>query len=116
MLDGRSQEATAWLERVESPNLALGFLGDRHATLGAKEEAMRCLQRLQHRSESSLAYQEAAVHLGLGDVDSVFRCLSRACAARSVGVIWLPVDPIWDTVRADPRFASLLAAMHISTG
>jgi hypothetical protein len=51
----------------------------------------------------------ALIHLGLGNREEVFEWLERAYQERDVHLIFLPVDPKWDAVRSDPRFASLLS-------
>jgi hypothetical protein len=61
-----------------------------------------------------MALQMAAAHLGLGDKDSAIACLSNACRQRSMGVHWLKVEPFWDPLRADPRFAGLLSQLNLA--
>jgi len=61
-------------------------------------------------------YAIALVSLGLGDRDGAFAWLNRAHAARDVHLIFLTVDPKWDPIREDPRFAALLAACGFSSG
>ena len=50
----------------------------------------------------------ALIHVGLGNHEETFEWLERAYEERDVHLIFLPVDPKWDAVRTDPRFASLL--------
>jgi tetratricopeptide (TPR) repeat protein len=51
----------------------------------------------------------ALVHAGLGEPDAVFEWLNCAYDAHDVHLIYLPVDPKWDSYRDDPRFLTLLA-------
>src|SRR4029453_6427937 len=44
----------------------------------------------------------------LGQKDEAFARLEEAFAERSVGLVLLRVDPVWDRIRADPRFAALV--------
>jgi hypothetical protein len=53
------------------------------------------------------------IQMALNDVDAAFDSLERGCAGHDIGSIWLPVDPIWDPIRADERFARLVAAMGL---
>ena len=54
-------------------------------------------------------YAMALVHAGLDEREAVFESLTRAYAARDVHLVFLPVDPKWDSYRSDPRFTALLA-------
>ncbi len=55
----------------------------------------------------------AWVHLGLGDVDHALDGLERAIESRDPHILHLPVKPIYDGLRPDPRFASLLRRMRL---
>ncbi|MBI3474504.1 MAG: winged helix-turn-helix domain-containing protein [Acidobacteria bacterium] len=50
----------------------------------------------------------AQVHTLLGDKDQALTWLGRAVEERSPQVVYLKVDPRYDRLRADPRFAELL--------
>jgi hypothetical protein len=56
----------------------------------------------------TVAFQVAVLHLGLGDLDGTLDWLPRAFEAGAMGVHWINIDPIWDILRPDPRFAELL--------
>jgi eukaryotic-like serine/threonine-protein kinase len=47
----------------------------------------------------------ARAHAQLGERDLAFRYLDAAFADRSPGLVFLKVDPAWDAIRDDPRFA-----------
>ena len=81
------------------------------AKTGRTKEAREILTTLEGVSRERYVppYALALVHAGLGDREAVFEWLDRACAARDVHLIFLPVDPKWDAYRADPRFEPLLA-------
>jgi hypothetical protein len=51
--------------------------------------------------------------MALNDVGATLEWLERARADRSVGSIWLAVDPIWDPLRGDERFAQIVASMGL---
>jgi len=113
LLEGRYREALQALERVEMPSLAAGLVGYAQAKLGREGDARLAIRQLGQAGLPSLDYQIAMVQLALGDADAAFDSLARACAGRDIGSIWLNVDPIWDPVRNDDRFARLVASMGL---
>jgi hypothetical protein len=59
------------------------------------------------------ALSRAEVALALGQVDAAFRWLERAADDREPLVIYLAVDPLYEPLRADPRFAALLRRLGL---
>ena len=51
--------------------------------------------------------------LGLGEHDDALRWIERARDERRGWLAYLAVNPIFDEVRALPRFAALVAAMKL---
>jgi len=114
LLQGRYAEALEAIAQVEMPAFGAGFAGYCQAKLGRTVAAELALRRLEHLKQASVSYQIAVLRLGLGDLEGAFEWLGRAVEHRSVGVLWLKVDPIWDPIRSDPRFASVLATMGLA--
>jgi hypothetical protein len=50
----------------------------------------------------------AIVEIGMGNKDRAFDWLDKACGDRSDWMIFLDTDPLFDPLRADSRFRSLL--------
>jgi TolB-like protein/DNA-binding winged helix-turn-helix (wHTH) protein len=50
----------------------------------------------------------ALFHVRLGEFDAAFQSLETAYTKHETALIYLKVDPQWDSVRSDPRFQSLL--------
>jgi hypothetical protein len=50
----------------------------------------------------------ALIQVGLGEREPAFASLQRAYDARDMHLIYLPVDPKWDSYREDPRFEALI--------
>ena len=65
------------------------------------------LARLQERSAKSWVspYALATQYAGLGDADHAFAELDRAFAESDPSLVSADVDPAFDAVRSDPRFA-----------
>ena len=47
-------------------------------------------------------------YAAVGDLDKAFAALERAYQARSAGLIYLHLDPGYEPLRADPRYAELV--------
>jgi hypothetical protein len=54
------------------------------------------------------AFAVATVYMGLGDIDTAIDWLQRAIEQKYMWLIWLKVDPMYDALRASPRFPALL--------
>jgi TolB-like protein/DNA-binding winged helix-turn-helix (wHTH) protein len=81
------------------------------AKTGRMDEAAAVRRTLQTVSKTKYVppYALALISAGLGQRDAVFLWLEHAFDARDMHLIYLPVDPKWDSYRADPRFQSLIA-------
>jgi hypothetical protein len=49
----------------------------------------------------------------LGDRDEAFRQLDRAFEQRSAGMIYLHLDPLYDSLRDDPRLGVLISRIGL---
>jgi TolB-like protein/Flp pilus assembly protein TadD len=88
----------------------LPALGQAYARAGRPDDARRILRELAN--DSSGRYTPATciawVHLGLGDADAAFEWLERGIEERSFWTVFLKVDPVYDALRGEKRFANLL--------
>jgi serine/threonine-protein kinase len=87
----------------------LAVRGHLQAKLGESEKARQTLAELEELSNTRYvpAYLMAKVHLGLGDHDETFKQLNRAYLERYGYLTYLLVDPIFDPLKSDSRFAEL---------
>jgi hypothetical protein len=85
-------------------------LGHVYAVSGKKGEARTVLNELKQLSgqEYVPAYGIALVYAGLGEKDQAFAWLEKAYEEHAFKMAWLKVEPRWDSLRSDPRFADLL--------
>jgi hypothetical protein len=60
------------------------------------------------------SYYIAGIYLGLDDRDHAFEWFERACAERCSMLGTLKVDPVFDVLRSDPRFAALLRCVRLA--
>jgi tetratricopeptide (TPR) repeat protein len=88
------------------------------APLGRREEADEILGRLEDQSRQHYVRSEimAMGYAALGNPDRAFACLERAFQARSAGLIYLHLDPGYQPLRTDPRFAQLVERIGLSHG
>jgi hypothetical protein len=56
----------------------------------------------------------ASVYVALGDYDRAFEYLEKAVNERAAWMVWIKVDPIWDPIRKDKRFTSILKKMNLN--
>jgi tetratricopeptide (TPR) repeat protein len=85
------------------------------AALGEMEEAGAIMERLEAQAkEQYLRAEVLAMGYGaLGDLDKAFACLKEALDAHSAGLIYLHLDPGYEPLRADPRFAEVVAKVGV---
>ncbi len=90
--------------------MSLALLGYAHARLGERSQAIRVLRQLEAASKKSYtpAFSFAVVYAGLGEKDQAFAWLEKAYGERTSRLGYLKVEPLWDTLRSDPRFADLV--------
>ncbi len=110
---GLNEQAVAEFQKalqLDVNQYLLAGLGYAYATSGKRDEAMKVLEQLKDLSKQRYAssYGVAIIHLGLGEKDAVFESLEKAYQERSEGLSSLMVEPRWDSLRTDPRFADLL--------
>ena len=111
---GRRQEAVEVLRQAstfpDAGPFLLGFLGHALGRAGHLSEARDTLDELRTLGERAYVspFSLALVHLGCGDLEESLSALERAADERACWLVWLGVDPIFDELRAEPRFQTLL--------
>jgi TolB-like protein/DNA-binding winged helix-turn-helix (wHTH) protein/tetratricopeptide (TPR) repeat protein len=90
--------------------LAMAGLAHSYAVSGRKFEARSILAELQKLSEHGYvpATDAALIYAALGDKDKSFAWLDRAHEEHSFTLSNLKVEPRFDSLHSDPRFADLL--------
>ena len=94
----------------------LAELGYAYALSNQKREARKFAQTLKERATRE--YVDPAfiglIYIGLGEKDEAFKWLWKAFDARSSLMTWLKVEPKFDPLRSDPRFAELMRRVGIT--
>lgn len=111
---GQAEEGLALLERAREgtggDGHVTGYLGSAYVRAGKPAQAEQLLMELLSRSReryvapTSLAMIAAA----LARTGEAFQWLETALQERDVWFCYLPIDPHFDAIRADPRFTAIL--------
>jgi len=94
---------------------AIATLGHAYAVAGKRSEALKVLAELQERAKQQYVspYFIAVVYAGLGERDQVFAWLEKAFAERHPYLSLIKVEPVFDDLHSDSRFADLLRRIGI---
>lgn len=107
-------EAIAEFKQVvtltERKPLGVAALARAYALAGKRADAQKILNELQQMSNDRYVSPAAvaAIYAALGDKDQAFTWLERAQKEHDGILVRLKVDPRYDSLRSDPRFAELL--------
>jgi eukaryotic-like serine/threonine-protein kinase len=88
----------------------LATLGHAYGVAGQRSEALKIIAELQERARQKYVspYFFALVYVGLGDQDQAFAQLDKAYQERHPYLILVKVEPVFDVLHSDPRFADLV--------
>jgi TolB-like protein/DNA-binding winged helix-turn-helix (wHTH) protein/Tfp pilus assembly protein PilF len=86
------------------------------ARAGRRREALATLDELRRMAKprDPSPFRLAYVHLGLGETDVAFAWLEKSLEARDWQLGILKVEPAFDGLRSDPRFAALLERVGLA--
>jgi tetratricopeptide (TPR) repeat protein len=103
--------AIVTFERLHSidPLQAAAALGYSYAKAGRRTDALNMIQELDELAKQKPVppLEKALIYIGLGDRDKAFEYLEQAYSERFANLAFLTSEPIYDDLRADPRFAVL---------
>lgn len=112
------EDALAELEKAKRERkgdpILIYSTGAVYAAQGKRAEAVQIVKELDEMSGASLqqAHVIAKIYSALGEKEMTLSWLERGLAAGAIGAFYKD-EPIWDTIRHDPRFADLLRRMGI---
>ncbi|MFI5280324.1 MAG: protein kinase [Gemmatimonadales bacterium] len=114
LAQGQPERALEWYRKGQSLESSVrsydAFIVRALAALDRRDEAVEILARLDEESRQHYVRSEVVAmgYAALGDLDRAFACLERAFQTRSAGLIYLHVDPGYQPLQKDPRFAELV--------
>jgi tetratricopeptide (TPR) repeat protein len=117
---GRYEEAIAMLQKgvalAEGSEHSLVNIGYYYAKVGKRDEAQKVIDRLNEMSKRGYVnpHTLASIYAGLGDKERALELLEKAYNERASSMVLLKVDPMLDSLRAEPRFQDLLRRMRLS--
>jgi serine/threonine protein kinase/Tfp pilus assembly protein PilF len=117
---GRYNEALAAYQRAmqleTDGDEALVMLGHLYAVSGNKAQAIRTLERLRdlYERKKVAAYDLAVIHAGLGENEQALQSLTKSCQDRFGALLLLRADPVFDSLRSDPRYQELLRSINLT--
>jgi len=111
--NGQPGQAISVLENALGPDrnpAIMGVLVRAYAHAGRRREALRLVDELKRRQQTSYVAAAPFVHayLGLGDNEQALAWLERAYKEQSNILQLLKVHPYFDPLRGDPRFTDLV--------
>jgi tetratricopeptide (TPR) repeat protein len=110
---GKFSEAIAEFEKAklidDRPEVS-AMIAHTYAVSGRRDEAIAILNSLEGQAKHHYIspYYIALIFAGLDDKEQAFGWLEKASSDRNEWLVWLKVDPRFDSLRSDPRFTSLL--------
>ena len=111
--NGRFDEARTGLEQAKRDRkddpIVIYSTGILLAAENKRTEALQTIKELEAMSGPDLAEAQyiARIYAALNDKDSALTWLERGLATGAIGFFYKD-DPMWDSIRSDPRFASLM--------
>jgi eukaryotic-like serine/threonine-protein kinase len=119
---GMYKEAVAEMQKgVDLDNIAERW--DRHPMLayaysmaGNRDEALKILDEQKKLAKHVYIspYNFAIIYTGLGDKDRAFEWLEKGYEQRTQYVYRVKREPMFDSLRSDPRYAELLRKMNLA--
>ncbi len=106
LLKAKSLDANPWFE---------GWLGYAYAVNGERAKAAQILQEIEQLAEKRYVSPSVrtSVYLGLGETTKALDWLEKCYDEQDSVCCWMKVFPLFDSVRAEPRFQALLTKVGL---
>jgi TolB-like protein/Flp pilus assembly protein TadD len=115
---GRYAEALRLLDKFAASQgifVAASLRGYVYAKSGRRKEALSVIDELKEQSKNNYLLPEsfAYIYSGLGDNDQAIRWLEQSCRQSSLYLQSIKVEPLFDDLRNDPRFAGVVSCVGV---
>jgi len=109
-------ELKAGVHLLQGAPIAIAPLGLACARSGEQAAAREVLEKmLAERSRGYFpASRIALVYVGLGNKDRAFEWLQKAVEERDIMAFFIKPNPLFDSLRSDPRFSELMRQMNLA--
>ncbi|MBV8857867.1 MAG: protein kinase [Acidobacteria bacterium] len=116
---GRIDEAIAIFEKLppERRLYSAAALGYSYGRAGREEDALRMIGELDEFSRQGVfvpPFEKALIYIGMNRRDEAFALLNESYDLRTPNLTVLAVEPAFDVIRDDPRFADLTRRLNLT--
>ncbi|MBA2378346.1 MAG: winged helix-turn-helix domain-containing protein [Blastocatellia bacterium] len=113
--EGAEKHLNAAMERSGDSADEPASLAIAYAKHGKREEAMKIAEELRERAATRYVSPAlfGAVSAALDEKDEAFRYLEDAVRNRDSLIVFLKIDPMFDSLRDDPRFTELTNRLRL---
>jgi DNA-binding winged helix-turn-helix (wHTH) protein/TolB-like protein/Flp pilus assembly protein TadD len=103
------------VQSAADDQVAKALLARAYALSGQSADAKKILYALQDLAKQRYVSSSdiAVICADLGEKDQAFGWLEKAYGERSNSLVYLKLDPAFDSLRSDPRFAALVARIGL---
>ena len=113
LLEGRFADVPETARRHGGAEFSLKSTAMVEHSLGHGEASQQALQELTAKFAKDCAYCIATASAWCGQIDATFQWLQQALEQRESDVVEIKYDPIFISLRGDPRFKALLRKMNL---
>jgi tetratricopeptide (TPR) repeat protein len=110
---GKAQEAAVEIERESMDWAKLTGQALAYHALGREKNSNAALNALITKFGTSASFQIAQVYAHRGESDKSFEWLERGYKERDAGLPDIKTDPLFKSLRSDPRYSQLLKKLRL---
>ncbi len=113
-VQGKYAEAFAEYDKG-TPSFSEHFRGITYSLAGRRADAQRIVEEMEQRAKREYVSPAARglIWVALGEKDRGYALLAKACAESDWRLRTMKVDPLLDSLRAEPRFHEMLKCIHL---